>query len=78
MIYPLAAKNFHYLVVYPNSIDIKTQINMLRHPFVMLLSFLSILSYGQELAFKTNGRLILGVHKERTASIGVGDIDEVV
>jgi len=51
---------------------------MLRHPFVMLLSFLSILSYGQELAFKANGRLILGVHKERTASIGVGDIDEVV
>ncbi len=30
---------------------------------------------SQTLEFFNSGRLILGTHKERTASIGIGDID---
>ena len=37
--------------------------------------FFSIFSYCQNLEFFNSDRLILGTHKERTASIGVGDID---
>jgi len=50
-------------------------INTLKHSFVILLFLLPIFSYAQDLKFRSNGRLILGLYKERTASIGVGDID---
>ena len=38
--------------------------------------FYLTLTNGQSVEFATNGRLILGPLKERTASISVGDIDQ--
>jgi hypothetical protein len=43
---------------------------------IYLIFVLSVFSSkGQKSAFSTSGRFILGTHKERTASIGIGDID---
>ena len=46
-------------------------------PFIHISFFLLFLTSvnSQSLEFFTSGRLILGTHKERTASIGAGDID---
>ena len=47
----------------------------MRYLFVLILSSFLFSVHGQSLEFFTSGRLILGTHKERTASIGLGDID---
>ena len=42
---------------------------------IIIFSFLITTVNAQSIEFFTSGRLILGTHKERTASVGVGDID---
>ena len=39
------------------------------------LGFIGSHITAQEIEMRTNGRLILGTHKERTASVASGDID---
>ena len=43
---------------------------------LLTLTLFSIMANAQTLEFFSNGRLILGTHKERTASLGLGDIDK--
>ena len=44
--------------------------------YTTLLLFLTCLvAQGQSVEFSSNNRLILGTHKERTASMGIGDLD---
>src|SRR5690606_29687500 len=43
--------------------------------FYSAIAMFAISTYGQSIEFRTSGRLILGIDKERTASIDAGDID---
>ena len=43
--------------------------------FTCIISFTVLFANAQSLEFRTNGRFILGGNKEKTASIGLGDID---
>ena len=46
-------------------------------PYILLLFFLGVttITQSQSVPFSSNNRLIFGTHQERTASMGVGDID---
>lgn len=50
--------------------------NGLKLLIAIFFAFSSILCFGQEIEFRTNGRSLLGIAKERSASIGIGDIDQ--
>ena len=48
----------------------------MKYRFLIIFSLFISFIQGQTLEFRTNERLILGIEKERTASIGAGDIDK--
>lgn len=43
--------------------------------YFLLFAFMGFIVQSQSINFSTSNRLIFGTHKERTASMGVGDID---
>ena len=47
----------------------------MKYCITFVFSFLLTAAYSQTLEFRSNARLILGTLKEKTASIGLGDID---
>ena len=48
---------------------------MLKNHLVIPLLFIGLLGQSQSIDFRTNSRTILGLQKDRTASVSLGDID---
>ena len=47
----------------------------MKYIIALITTFILISGYGQSLEFRSSGRLVLGTLKEKTASVGLGDID---